>query len=41
MIGTKALFDGKLSRDGARERDQERVLGELIDGFETRAARRG
>jgi len=41
MIGTKALFDGKLSRDAARERDRDRILGELIDGFKQRAARRG
>jgi hypothetical protein len=41
MIGTKALFDGRLGRDAVRERDKERVLGELIDGFEQRAASRG
>jgi len=34
MIGTKALFDGKLSRDAALERNRERILGELIRGFE-------
>src|SRR5262249_9112857 len=38
MIGTKALFDGKLSRDAARERDRDRILGELMRGFEERAA---
>jgi hypothetical protein len=37
MIGTKALFDGKLGRDAARERDRERVLSELVRGFEERA----
>jgi hypothetical protein len=41
MIGTKALFDGKLSRDAALERDRDRILGELIDGFEQRVASRG
>jgi hypothetical protein len=34
MIGTKALFDGKLERDAARERDRDRILGELVRGFE-------
>jgi hypothetical protein len=29
-IGIKALLDGSLSRDAARERDQERVLEELM-----------
>jgi hypothetical protein len=37
MIGTKALFDGKLERDAARERD--RILGEMIDEFEEHRAR--
>ena len=41
VIGTKALFDGKLGRDAALERDRDRILGELIDGFEQRAASRG
>jgi hypothetical protein len=40
MIGTKALFDGKLSREAARERDRERILGELIDGFQERKAQK-
>ena len=39
MIGTKALFDGKLGRDAARERDRQRLLGELIRGFEREAAK--
>jgi hypothetical protein len=30
MIGTKALFDGKLGRDAALERDRERILDELL-----------
>ena len=34
MVGVKAMLDGKLSRDAARERDRERVLGERIRGFE-------
>jgi hypothetical protein len=34
MVGTKALFDGKLERDAARERNQDRVLGEMIAEFE-------
>jgi hypothetical protein len=29
MIGTKALFDGKLRRDAGLERDRERILEEL------------
>jgi hypothetical protein len=37
MIGTKVLFDGKLERDAARERD--RILGEMIDEFEEHRAR--
>jgi hypothetical protein len=40
MIGTKALSDGKLSRDAARERHRQRLLGKLIRGFEEDAARR-
>ena len=40
MIGTKALFDGKLSRDAALERNRERILGELIRGFEQSRAQR-
>jgi hypothetical protein len=36
MIGTKALFDGKLSREAARERERDRVLNELIGRFEER-----
>ena len=34
MVGVKAMLDGKLSREAARERDRDRVLGELIKGFE-------
>ena len=34
MIGTKALFDGKLSRDAALERNRDRILGKLISRFE-------
>jgi hypothetical protein len=41
MVGTKALFDGKLERNAARERDQDRILAEMIDDFEQHAARRG
>jgi hypothetical protein len=37
MVGTKALFDGKLSRDAARERDRQRLLGKLIREFEEAA----
>jgi hypothetical protein len=29
MIGLKALLDGKLDRDAARERDRQRILEEL------------
>ena len=29
MVGAKALFDGKLGRDAARERDRQRALKEL------------
>jgi hypothetical protein len=41
MVGVKAMLDGKLSREARRECDRDRVLGELIDGFEQRAASRG
>jgi hypothetical protein len=34
MVGVKAMLDGKLRREAARDRDGERVLGELIRGFE-------
>jgi hypothetical protein len=33
-IGLKAMLDGTLNREAARERDKERMLGELIGGFE-------
>ena len=39
MIGAKALFDGKLGREAARERDRERVLSERIRGFEEEECR--
>jgi hypothetical protein len=39
-ICVKAMLDGTLARDAARERDRERILGELIDEFEQHAARR-
>jgi len=29
MVGTKALLDGKLERDAAREHDRQRVLAEM------------
>jgi hypothetical protein len=34
MVGVKAMLDGKLSRDAARERDRDRALSQLIRGFE-------
>jgi hypothetical protein len=34
MLGGKAMLDGKLSREARRERDKERVLGQLIRGFD-------
>ena len=33
MIGTKALFDGRLGRETARERDRERVIANLACEF--------
>jgi hypothetical protein len=33
-ICVKAMFDGTLARDAARERDRERALGDLIRGFD-------
>jgi len=33
MIGTKALFDGRLGREAARERDRERVIANLACEF--------
>jgi hypothetical protein len=38
MIGTKALFDSKLERDAARERDRDCIFAEMIDGFEEHCA---
>ena len=32
-IGTKALFDGRLGREAARERDRERVIANLACEF--------
>ena len=32
-IGVKALLDGKLGREAARERERQRVLEELARGF--------
>jgi hypothetical protein len=29
MVGAKALFDGKLGREAARERDRQRALEQL------------
>jgi hypothetical protein len=37
-IGLKAMLDGALSREAARKRDKERMLGELIGGFEQNRA---
>ena len=39
-ICLKPVLDGKLGREAARERDRERMLGELIRAFEEDAARR-
>jgi hypothetical protein len=35
MIGTKALFDGKLGRDAALERDRESIPDELLRDLES------
>ena len=35
------MLDGTLAHEAARERDKDHILGELIDGFEQRAASRG
>jgi len=35
-IGVKAMLDGRLGREAARERDLERIFGELLRGFEER-----
>ena len=40
-ICMKAFLDGRLGREAARERDGERVLGELLRGFEEGAKARG
>ena len=41
MIRIKAYLNGEVGRDAARERDRERILGELVRRFEeTRGARR-
>ena len=39
LIGLKAVLDGTLAREAARERDRERILEELSRGFAERAAR--
>jgi hypothetical protein len=39
-IGIKALLDSTLGREARRERDRDRILGQLIDGLDERAARR-
>ena len=39
QVGVKAMLDGTLAREAARERDRERILGELLRGFEEDAAR--
>jgi hypothetical protein len=39
-IGLNAMLDGTLGREAARERNKGRILAELIDGLEERAARR-
>jgi hypothetical protein len=39
-ICVKAMLDGTLAREAARERDRDRILGELTDEFEQHAARR-
>jgi hypothetical protein len=38
-ICLKPVLDGKLGREAARERDRERLLSELIRGFEESSAR--
>jgi hypothetical protein len=38
-IWVKAMLDGTLARVAARERDRERILSELIRGFEREAAK--
>jgi hypothetical protein len=40
MAGSPLKRQRKLGREAAREREKERILGELIDGFEQRAASR-
>jgi hypothetical protein len=35
QVGVKAILDGTLAREVARERDRERILGELIRAFES------
>jgi len=32
--GVKAVLDGRLAREAARERDRDRILGELARGLE-------
>jgi hypothetical protein len=40
MIGVKALLNGKLGREFARERDRQRLLGELERAADARQAAR-
>jgi hypothetical protein len=35
QVGVKAMLDGTLGRQAARERDKDRILGELIRAFES------
>ena len=35
QVGVKAMLDGTLGRQAARERDRDRILGELIRAFES------
>jgi hypothetical protein len=36
MIGVKALLDGKLGREAARERDRQRILAEMARDLRAR-----
>jgi hypothetical protein len=40
QVGLKAMLDGTLAHEAARERDRERILGELIDGLQERKAQK-
>jgi hypothetical protein len=39
MVCVKAMLDGKLSPEAARERDRDRVLEGLLRGFEEQRAK--